>query len=123
MAMMRLLDGFPPDVVAVATTGRLTRADYETVLIPRLEAAAASHRKLRCYYQLDEPFAGMDAGAAWDDARVGIEYWTRWERVAVVTDVAWIAHLLDALRFLMPGRVRAFPTAQADDARAWLTER
>jgi hypothetical protein len=120
--MMRLLDGFPPNVIAVATTGRLTRADYETVLIPRVEAVAATHPRLRCYYELDGAFAGMDPGAAWEDFRVGVGYWSRWERVAVVTDVAWIAHALDTLRFLLPGQARAFATAETDAARAWLTE-
>jgi hypothetical protein len=33
----------------------------------------------------------------------GVEYWMRWERVAVVTDMAWIAHAVSRL-FRMPLR-------------------
>ena len=37
-------------------------------------------------------FAGLDIGAVWEDFMVGMESFTRWERVAVVTDVEWIKH-------------------------------
>ena len=118
--MLKILDGFPDNVVAASSIGRITRQDYETILIPRVEATARRHAKLRCYYEIGADFAGMEPGAAWEDFRVGVEYWTRWERVAVVTDVAWIAHLVHALRFLMPGEICVFPLSDGEAARAWI---
>ena len=50
----------------------------------------------------------MEPGAVWEDFRVWVEYWTRWERVAVVTDVTWIANVVNALRFLLPGQIVYF---------------
>jgi hypothetical protein len=35
-------------------------------------------------------FSGIDAGAVWEDFRVGMEHLSRWERMAVVTDVEWL---------------------------------
>lgn len=46
---------------------------------------------------------------------------SQWERVAAVTDVSWIAHTLNAFRFLMPGKMKVFPTGEAEKARAWVT--
>ena len=60
----------------------------------------------------------MEPGAAWEDFRVRVEYWTRWERVAVVTDVTWIVHVVHALRFLLPGQSPVVPTGEKDTARA-----
>jgi SpoIIAA-like len=118
--MIETIAGFPDNVVACAAKGQVTGEDYDRVLIPAVEAALAKHDKIRCYYELGTAFAGMDAGAAWRDFTVGIEHLTRWERVAVVTDVEWIGHAVNAFRFLMPGAVRVFPTAETAAARVWI---
>jgi hypothetical protein len=98
----------------------VTAEDYDRVLIPAVERALARHDRIRCYYELGAEFAGMAAGAVWRDFTVGIEHLARWERVAVVTDVDWIGHAVNAFRFLMPGAVRVFPTAAQADARIWV---
>jgi SpoIIAA-like len=38
--------------------------------------------------------AGIDPGAMWEDFKVGMEHFTRWERIAVVTDVEWIKNTI-----------------------------
>jgi hypothetical protein len=118
--VIKILEGFRDNVVAASAVGRVTRQDYDAVLIPRVEAAAKRYPKIRCYYEIGADFASMEPGAVWEDFRVGVEYWTRWERVAAVTDVAWIAHVVNALRFLMPGQIRVFPTSEKEAARAWI---
>ena len=118
--MIEKLSGFSDNVVACAAHGRVTAEDYDRVIIPAVERALAKHDKIRCYYELGTEFGGMDAGAAWRDMTVGLEHLTRWERVAVVTDVEWIGHAVNAFRFLMPGAVRVYPTAETATARAWV---
>jgi hypothetical protein len=49
-----------------------------------------------------------------------MEHLTRWERVAVVTDVEWIKQTMRFFSFLMPGAMRVFPTSEAAQARAWI---
>jgi hypothetical protein len=119
--MLRLLEGFPDDVVAISALGRVTRRDYEETLIPCVDAALARHPKIRCYYELVGPFEGFDAGAAWDDLRLGIGHFTRWERIAIVTDVEWIRGAFRVFRFLFPGDMRIFGADQVRPARAWIT--
>ena len=118
--MIEALKGFPDGVAAFAAKGRVTRQDYETVLIPALEQAFRAPGKLRCYYELGPDFAGMDAGAMWEDFKVGVEHLSRWERVALVTDVDWIRHGMNLFRFLVPGGMRVFPTSQTAEARRWV---
>lgn len=118
--MIRMLDGFPEPIVALACEGHVTRADYEQVLIPRVSKALAGGGKIRLYYELGPAFSGIDAGAVWEDLKIGVEHFSRWERVAVVTDVRWIQHTLEAFRFLMPGRLRIFDTSRTDEARTWI---
>ena len=45
---------------------------------------------------------------------------TRWERVAVVTDVDWIKHAVQIFRFLMPGVTKLFSRSEAAQAREWI---
>jgi len=62
----------------------------------------------------------MDAGAAWEDFKLGIGHLARWERVAVVTDVDWIRVAMNFFRFLLPGEMRVFATSRASEARRWI---
>ncbi|HEY3912551.1 MAG TPA: STAS/SEC14 domain-containing protein, partial [Stellaceae bacterium] len=45
------------------------------------------------------------------------------ERVAIVTDIAWVSLTVKALRFLIPGEIRVFSTVQTAEGRAWITAR
>ena len=84
--MIRTLSGFPENVVAIAFKGRVTRKDYDDVLVPAVTAALQGHAKVRLYYEITAHFSGIEAGAIWEDFLVGMEHLLRWERIAVVTD-------------------------------------
>jgi hypothetical protein len=118
--MISLLDGFSNDVVAIAAHGHITADDYKTVLIPRVDAVLKTHPKVRLYYELGPDFSGFAPGAVWEDFVVGVEHLTRWERVAVVTDLAWINLAMAAFTFVAPGWARTFLTRDAAQAKAWI---
>ncbi|HEY7342570.1 MAG TPA: STAS/SEC14 domain-containing protein [Ktedonobacterales bacterium] len=118
--MIEVLDDFPDNVVGFRGTGHITRQDYETVVIPAVEAAFKQYKTIRLYYQFDPDFAGLDPGAMWEDFKVGMEHFTHWERIAIVTDMDWISNALKVFAFLMPGDIRHFTLADADQARAWI---
>jgi hypothetical protein len=118
--MLEILPGFSDNIIAVSATGRVTRQDYDSVLIPQVEATAKRHTKLRFYYETGADFTGFEPAAVWEDFKVGVEHWTRWERVAVVTGVAWIGFMANAFGFLLPAQVRVFPPGGRQEASAWI---
>lgn len=118
--MIEFIAGFPENTVAAVARGRVTATDYDEVLIPKVEEALGRYKKVSFYYELGQEFSGIDAGAAWKDFKLGVEHLSRWERMAVVTDVDWIRLALNAFRFVMPGQLRVFGTGQAAEARAWI---
>jgi len=118
--MIEALSGFPDNVAAFACRGQVSKADYETVLIPDVEKRLETHDKVRIYYEIDPDFEGWDPGAMWDDTKVGFRHWMRWERFAVVTDIEWIKQTMKFVGFLMPGELRAFPISEVDKAREWV---
>jgi len=76
--VIEMLEDFPEGVVAAVAKGRVTRADYDQILIPAVEAAFRHRQKVRCYYELGREFSGMDAGAVWEDFRVGFTHLSGW---------------------------------------------
>ena len=120
--MIESLQDFPKGVVAFAGKGQITKQDYETVLIPNVKEALQQPGKLRLYYRIGPDFSGMEAGAIWDDFKIGMEHRLRWERIAVVTDVDWIRHTIRAFAFTVPASVRLFSLNDEAQARAWITE-
>lgn len=119
--MIEILTDFPDNVVAAAAHGVVTKEDYQDALVPRVELTLKRHPKIRCYYELGTQFSRMEPGAIWEDFKVGVEHLSRWERVAVVTDIDWIRHAVNIFRFLMPGEVRVFGTSETAAARKWIT--
>lgn len=120
--MIELLKGFPGNVVAIACHGDVSKKDYDDVLIPAVEKALQSHDKVRLLYEVSRDFAGYDLGAAWEDFKTGMEHFSRWERIAVITDVDWIAASMKVFSVFLPGMMRVYPLAEADKARLWITQ-
>lgn len=119
--MIRLTEGLPGNTIVAEAVGTVTAEDYERVLTPALQHAAEGSEKLRLLYVLGAEFDGYDAGAATDDAKVGIRYWSAFERIGLVTDHETFRVLARAFGFLMPGEVRVFSLADRSAAEAWIT--
>lgn len=119
--MIEVLKSFPDNVLAFVCHGHVTKADYDTVLVPAVENTLKGRNKVRLYYETAPDFRGLDPGAMWEDFKVGMEHFTRWEQVAVVTDVEWIKHTVQLFGFLMPARIKIFPSSETEKARAWIS--
>lgn len=117
-----LMDGFPANVIAIQALGEVTARDYEDRLIPLVRKVEAEHGKVRLLMQLGPDFESYTAGAMWDDARLGLTHWRSFERIAVVSDIAWITRGVKMFAPLMPGEVAVFPNDAMDAATAWIGE-
>jgi len=120
--MLKLISDLPSDVLGVEAIGEITSEDYESVLVPAIEERFSRQRKLRLLYVLGRDFTGFSAGAAWEDARVGMRHFASFDRIAVVTNVEWIAKMVRAFGFVMPAQVCVFEVADLRAARAWIME-
>jgi SpoIIAA-like len=117
--MIEQLKDLPPNVVGFVCSGRVTRRDYETVLMPAVEAALRQHEKVRLYYQIALDFSHVEAGVS-QDFKVDVEHLLRWDRIAIVTDLDWLREAIRVFSFLWPGAVEIFATGEAPRARAWV---
>ena len=118
--MIELMTDLPPNLIGLRASGTVTAEDYETQIVPALERALESNEKVRLLYHIGADFRNFEAGAIWEDAKVGLSHLTAWERIAVVSDVEWLRVATKAFGFAMPGEVKVFSNAQLDAAIAWL---
>ena len=117
--MIELIEDFPRNVVGIAVRGRVTRQECRDVLAPAIARSLRWRDTVRLYYELGSRFPG----SGWDDLDIGFEQAARCERVAIVTDIAWVRLTVKAIRFLIPGEIRVFATIETQEARAWITAR
>jgi hypothetical protein len=116
------LAGFPDNVLGFAYSGYVTKADYDAVLVPVVLKALETQKTLRIYCEVKPDFSGFDAGAVWEDLKLGIGHLTAWERVAVVTEIKWIEQATRFFKVLSPCPMRTFPPSETVRARAWIAE-
>ena len=117
--MIRTLDQLPSGVLGFEAVGKLSATDYTDILAPALAEATENHGKLRIVMVVDDQFGGLEAGALWQDLKMGIKDWTAWERIALVTDHAWMRDGLKMFAWAMPGDARDFDLSQREEAIAW----
>ena len=121
--MIELLEGLPKHVVGAVAKGQVTATDYEDVLIPAIERATKTNPKLRFYYEFGPSFIGMDPETQWEDFEIDAPHWSQWDRIAVVTDIPWVGHAVNAFGVLMPCPTRVFAIDERDEARSWIAAR
>lgn len=114
--VIEIVEGLPIDVIGIIVKGRVTRRDCHETLLPAMERALDWHVKLRLYYEIRSRYPG----AGWDEVVLAGGQATLWERVAIVSDAAWLRHAVMALRLLIPSEIRVFAATQIPEGLAWI---
>jgi hypothetical protein len=120
--MVTRIPNLPDNVLGFTATGTVTANDYESVIIPAVEAQFARHSKVRFLYHLGADFSGFEAAAMWDDTKLGLKHLAGWERLALVSDVEWIRAAVKIFALAIPGHVRVFHNRELAEATRWVTE-
>ena len=120
--MVEKIPGLPDNVLGFTAKGTVTANDYESVIIPAVEALFSRQDKVRFLYHLGEEFSGIEAAAAWDDAKLGMKHLAGWEKVALVSDTEWIRAAVKIFGLAIPGQVRVFPNRELAAATRWISE-
>jgi hypothetical protein len=120
--MIELLPDLPEQVVGFVASGQVTAGDYETAVIPAIEYALKTHGRVRILYQLGPAFTGFTSGAMWDDMKLGMAHLKAWDKIAIVTDLDWVAGAMHIFRFTMPCPVKVFANSEFAEAARWISE-
>jgi hypothetical protein len=119
---IEIIEGLPDQVLGLEASGEIEDDDYVDVVLPAIEALLEQHERVRILYVLTEDFEKYEADAMWEDTKMGLHYFGKWERIGLVTDHAGYRRAITAFGFMMPGEVKVFDLAHRADAEAWVAE-
>lgn len=118
--MIEKLMDLPPGIDGVKAIGKISKEDYEQVFVPLFDQIRREGRRIRFLYQLGPEFEGFTPGAAWEDAKIGLQSMRLFDGCAVVTDLPWLRESTRLAGFLMPCPVRVFGNKEFAQAADWL---
>ena len=114
--MFEILKDLPEGIDGVRAIGKVSKEDYEKVLVPLFDEARREGRHIRFLYHLGPQFEGFTPGAAWEDAKIGLHSLRLFDGCAVVTDTGWIREATHVVGFFMPCPVQVFGNQEIDKA-------
>ena len=120
--MIEAIQNLPDNVLAIEASGKVTGDDYEQVIIPAIETKLKQFDKISFLYYLGPDFDSFEGEALWDDAKTGLKHMTHLEKIAIVTDVDWIARATKTFGFMMPCEVKIYTNAQLAEAKTWVSQ-
>jgi hypothetical protein len=116
--MIEQLENLPEDILGFRAAGEITASDYTDVLKPAIDAVLRRGEDVRIVLVFDD-WSGMTGAAVWEDLKMGIERFTKWKRIALVTDIEWMRHATSLFGWMTPGDVKSFALPDLDAAITW----
>lgn len=119
--MIELLADMPQGVTGIRVSGRL-RGDELRELKPELEELLHTG-EIRIVEVIAPDYEGFGPGGFVEDIKLGFgavfPHHSAFKRIAVVSDKDWVAHVLHALAWMVPGDLAVFGLDELERAKEW----
>lgn len=113
----------PSFVFAVTARDEVTADDMKEVLLPGLQRMVDNYGEIYYLLVLETGVDNFTAGSWMQDAKAGLKHFTKWTKIAVVTDQGGVEKFTDFFSFALPGKSRGFKMAELEDAKIWISTR
>ncbi|MGI8950395.1 MAG: STAS/SEC14 domain-containing protein [Chitinophagaceae bacterium] len=120
--MIEIIKDMPVHVAAFRASGKVTKQDYENILMPAVDNLAKAHKKINFLLLLETDVGNYSLGAWVDDVLVGLKHFTKWNRIAIVSHQDAIKKITDIFGHLVPGEYKGFKTGDIASAKNWVSE-
>ncbi|HEY2648734.1 MAG TPA: STAS/SEC14 domain-containing protein [Puia sp.] len=120
--MITVMKDIPAYVAGFTASGEVTKADYEKVLIPRIEEAYKEHGHIHFLFELKTEVGNFTMAAWWKDLMVGLEHFSKWKKMAIVSDQKAVEKMSTYISPVLPGKTRGFSLQEIDQAKTWVAE-
>ena len=119
--MVELLNDFPPHVAAYRASGKVHKEEYEKVVMHRVDEVAEQYGKINFLVRLETDMDNYSFAAFLDYLKVSFEHFTKWNRMAIVSDEAWLRMAYDALSVVVPGKIKGYKLNEYEAAKQWVS--
>lgn len=121
--MLTEISGLPSFVFGVTATGEITYDDMVEVLLPGLERLVQNNDEIYYLLILNTDVANFTAGSWLQDFKAGLKNFTKWKKIAVVTDQSGVEKVTDIFSFAIPGNSKGFKMSELEEAKTWISTR
>ncbi|HTI58662.1 STAS/SEC14 domain-containing protein [Mucilaginibacter sp.] len=119
--MLQFINDLPGNVVGIYATGEVNKEDYERVLIPRMEELAEKQGEISYLLVLETDVQNFSAAAWWQDFKLGMKNFSKWKKIAIVTDQKGVEWFTDFFKHFIPGESRGYPLSELNEAIDWVS--
>ena len=114
------MDDVPQQVLGVRAVGTVTKEDYEQTLVPALEQAVRKYGEINLLMVFETGVGNFTYGAWMEDAKLSLKHFSKWNKVAIVSDQTMIEKASHLLSFVSPAESKGFSVAELEIAKAWV---
>ncbi len=118
--MLAEITGLPDHIFGVRATGEVTTTDLNDVLLPGLARTSDRFGEIRYLFVLDTELKNFTSGAWIQDARAGLKNFTKWKKIAVLSEEKSVDWFSNVFTFLIPGSSKGFKLEEIEEAKAWI---
>lgn len=119
--MIELLTDMPSGVTGIRVSGRL-RGDELRDVKPTVDEMLKTG-EIRIVEVIASDYEGFGPGGLIEDLKLGfgtvMPHHSAFRRIAVVSDKDWVAHVLHALAWMIPGEIATFGLDELERAKQW----
>ena len=119
--MVTVLHNAPENVAAFRATGEVKKEDYENVVIPTIDKLVEKQGSINFLLLVDTPLSNFTLGAFLEDIGVGLKHFTKWRKMAIVSESGPINKFTDFFSYIAPGEAKGFTHAQIVEATEWVS--
>src|SRR6516165_340933 len=106
--MIEVLPDMPEGVIGIRVSGRLLGDELGEIRIVEVIAS---------------DYEGFGRGGLVEDLKLGLgtvlPHHSAFKRIAIVSDKEWVAHVLHALAWMIPGELAVFGLDELERAKEW----
>jgi hypothetical protein len=121
--MIEHLKDLPANIVGFKATGEVTEEDFTHTVMPKVKELIDQTDQLNYLLVLETSLKNFTVGAWMKDVMMGIKHLSKWNRIAIVSDVDAIRSFTNFFSYLVPGEFRGFEHKELDIAIDWVSEK
>jgi hypothetical protein len=119
--MITLLNDAPLNVVAFRATGEVTKDDYDKIVIPAIDALVQKQDSINFLLIVDTAMKNFTIGALLKDLGVGLKHFTKWHKMAIISEEGSVIRFTDFFSYIAPGEAMGFTHNQMEIAKQWVS--
>ena len=120
-SMISIIKEAPANVVAFRATGEVDKHDYDNVVIPQIDELVEKQDKINFMLVLDTSISNFTAMAILKDIGIGLKHFSKWHKMAIVSDSDAINTFTNLFSYIAPGEAKGFTHAKMMEATIWVS--